>query len=87
MNTKIAVKIDAVLLIRASLALQHLAIDHAETAVRTEKYSKRNACFWVARYKEARDTSIAFDKEAHFSGFDFSQLDERMDAIMEEAEK
>lgn len=87
MNTKITVQIDPVLLVKASLALQSVAIDRAKLAERLANSDRRLARFWATRYNDARKTSIAFDNALNISAFDFSVLDERMDAIMEEAEK
>lgn len=87
MNNKINVQIDAVLLVKASLALQSVAIDRAELAERLANSDKRVARYWVDRYNDARRTSIAFDNALHTSVFDFSAIDERMDEIIEEAEK
>ncbi len=87
MNDKITVQIDPVLLVKASLALQNEAVDRAKLADRLATSDKRLARYWVARYNDARKASIAFDNALRISAFDFSALDERMDAIMEEAEK
>lgn len=87
MNTKITVQIDAFLLVKASIALQSVAIDRAKLAERLANSDKRLARFWATRYNDARKTSIAFDNALRILPFDFSALDERMDAIMEEAEK
>ena len=87
MNNKINVQIDAVLLVKASLALQSVAIDRAKLAERLANSDKRVARYWVERYNDARRTSIEFDNALHISVFDFSELDERMDEIIEEAEK
>lgn len=86
MNNKINVQIDAVLLVKASLALQNVAIDCAKLAERLANSDKRVARYWVDRYNDARRTSIAFDNALHISAFDFSALDERMDEIMDETE-
>lgn len=87
MNNKINVQIDALLLVKASLALQNEAVDRAKLADRFANSDKRLARYWVTWYNEARKTSIAFDNALRISPFDFSALDERTDAIMEEVEE